>query len=203
LRASCPPRLYNPIRRRLAKNKREESHDVSGILAKVAAGLKRAEKRLNSWPLKAEGFQAIGPGMKRTYRRGLRALRKARADPSTENLHDLRKRSKEHLYQVRLLEGLWDGRLRRHEKRVQHMEEMLGSRQNLAVLKTKILEQPESLGKPSIAKPGDVEKLLGVLDEMEEDLASSALKLGARVYENPSGRWEKDVKRLWGDWANS
>jgi CHAD domain-containing protein len=196
LRASCPPRLYSPIRRRLLENKREKSLDAAGILAKVAAGLKRAEARLKSWPLHKEGFPAIGPGMKRTYRRGLRALRKARTEPSPENLHELRRRSKEHLYQLRLLAGLWDGKLHRHEKRVQHLEEMLGARQNLTVLKTKILEQPESLGKPA-----DVEKFLKVLDEMETDLTVGALKTGAQVYGNPSGRWEKRVKRLWDDWV--
>jgi CHAD domain-containing protein len=196
LRASCPPRLYNPIRRRLLENKREKSLDAAGILAKVAAGLKRAETRLKSWPLHEEGFPAIGPGMKRTYRRGFRALRKARTEPSPENLHELRRRSKEHLYQLRLLEGLWDGKLHRHEKRVRHLEELLGAHQNLAVLKTKILEQPVGLGKPA-----DVEKFLKVLDEMETDLTVSALKTGARVYGNPSGRWEKRVQRLWNNWV--
>jgi CHAD domain-containing protein len=196
LRANCPPRLYNPIRRRLLENKREKLHDATRILATVSDGLKRAETRLKSWPLHGEGFEAIGPGLKRTYRRGFQALRKAQAEPSPENLHDLRKRSKEHLYQLRLLEGLWDRKLIRQEKRVRHLEEMLGSRQNLAVLKTKILEEPEGLGKAA-----DVEKFLKVVDDMEADLAASALKLASRVYERPSGKWGKRVKKLWGDWV--
>lgn len=196
LRASCPPRLYTPIRRRLSENKREKAQDATEILAKVAAGLKRAEARLKSWRLEEEGFHAIGPGLKRTYRGGLRALHKAQQDPSPENLHDLRKRSKEHLFQVRLLQGLWDSKLKRHEKLVGRLEEMLGSRQNLTVLKTKILENPEGLGKPE-----DVEKFLKVVDEMEKDLTDRALKLAARVYDDRSGTWEKRVKQLWGVWV--
>ena len=196
LRASCPKRLYGPVRRRLAGNKQTLSHDVAGAITAVATGLKRAETRLKQWRVQGEGFQAIAPGLKRTYRQGLRALQEAETDPAPDNLHELRRRAKEHLYQLRLLEGVWDAKLRRHEAKVRRLEEMLGSHHNLAVLKTKILEQPAEAG---TAK--DLEAFLAVLDEMEQDLAEGALKLGARVYKDSSADVTKHVKRLWQNWT--
>jgi len=186
LRGQCSPRLYGAIRRRLLGDRRAMSGDVSGTMATVAAGLKRAEKRLKSWQIEGEGFGAIAPGLEQTYRNGWRALRTARRDPTPENLHELRKRTKEHLFQLRLLEVLWDGKLQRHEARVKRLDEILGSHQNLAVLRTKILEQPE-----------DVEKFLSVVDRIESGLAKEALELGEQVYEEPASRITKRVKHLW------
>jgi CHAD domain-containing protein len=197
LRPSCPKRLYGPIRHRLSGAIREVSPDVDRILARVALGLKRAEMRLKAWPLEGEGFSAVGPGFQLTYRRGLRALRAAQTDPSSENLHELRKRAKEHLFQVRLLRELWDDKLRRHEASARRLEETLGSHQNLAVLKTKILERPKGVGNPE-----DVESFLAVLDRTEGDLAEKALRLGERVYRERPAQWEKRVKRLWNRWAD-
>jgi CHAD domain-containing protein len=193
-RELCPEGLYRAIRRRLAVRKREieKPQDLARVVGHVTAGLKKAEKRLPTWQLPGEGFDLIAPGLQRTYRRGFRALQAAQEDPSPDRLHTLRKRAKEHLYQLRLLQGLWDTRLRRHEARVRRLEEALGTRQNLAVLKTKILEQPGDLGNRD-----DLEKFLSALDERENKLTRGALKLAGRVYKARAERMTK----LWKRWA--
>ena len=199
MRERCPHLVHSAIRRRLVQGKREleQKEDVSATLRKVVTGLKRSEAKLKSWPLEGNGFEAVAPGLQKTYKRGLQALRTVQAEPSADNLHRLRRRAKEHLYQVRLLEGLWDGKLRRHESKVSKLEEILGSHQNLVVMKMKILEIP---GRKAAA--AEVNKFLEALEQREKDLAARAIKLGARVYNESPARVKKTAKQLWKHWAD-
>jgi hypothetical protein len=63
-------------------------------VAEVLGELRRARARVGDWQLEPEGVDALAPGFKRIYRRGRRAYRAACQEPSTENLHELRKRAK-------------------------------------------------------------------------------------------------------------
>jgi CHAD domain-containing protein len=192
LRPHCPKHLYAPLRRRLVGNKRQTSRDIDLVMTKLASGLKRSTPRLKSWPMEDHGFKTIAPGWKQTYRRGARALGAAEEDASPENLHRLRKRTKEHFFQLRLLEGLWDAKLRSHKAKAERLEEMLGSHHNLVVLKTTILQQPAV----------NAEEFLTVLDKLEKDLARKALKLAARVYAQPTSRITQRVKQRWERWTD-
>jgi CHAD domain-containing protein len=192
LRPQCPARLYAPLHRRLARNKHQTLRDIDLVMTKLASGLKRSTHGLKSWRMEDRGFQTIATGWKQTYRRGARAVRAAEKDASPENLHRLRKRTKEHFFQLRLLKGLWDGKLRSHKAKVERLEEMLGSHHNLVVLKTAILQQPAV----------NAEEFLRVLDKMEKDLARKALKLAAMVYAEPTSRITQRVEQRWERWTD-
>jgi hypothetical protein len=69
----------------------------------VLSELRDASARVPDWPLEREGFGALAPGFKRIYRRGRRAYRAARREPSTENLHELRKRTKDPWYAAQIV----------------------------------------------------------------------------------------------------
>lgn len=58
----------------------------------------RARERVESWTVPGAGFEAMAPGLCRTYPRGRRAMTAARQQPSTANLHEWRKRAKYHWY---------------------------------------------------------------------------------------------------------
>jgi CHAD domain-containing protein len=192
LRPACPEKLYALLRRRLMEKKRETLRHINPVIAKLAAGLRKSTTRLKFWPMEDEGFRTIEPGWKRTYRMGARAMQEAEKEPSPENLHNLRKRTKEHYFQLRLLEGLWDRKLRRHKAKAQRLEEMLGAHRNLVVLKATILEEAA----------GNVAGFLAVLDKKEKDLAAKVLKLGVRVYSERASRMMRRVKQRWEHWTD-
>jgi CHAD domain-containing protein len=179
------------VRRNLVASKRklEKAANVRCVLAGVASGLERAEGRLKRWPLTGEGFPVISEGLRVTYREGEKALRRAQRRPSTESLHDLRKCVKAHLYQIRLLEGLWDRELRLDERRLTKMETALGDHHNLAVLKTKILGS------------NGVDDFLGFVDKRSSQLARRALGLGILIYRKSPGKITKRLGKLWQEWA--
>ena len=186
---TCPKKAVAGIRRHLMAKKRdlEKKEDVSRVFALVEQALKRAQRRVRKLNPAGEGFSAIGPGLRRTFKKGEQALSMAQTEPSTENLHDLRKRVKEQLYQVRLLEGLWDGKLRRHEKRLSKLEGILGRHHNVSVLCSKIT-QPRT---------PQVQAFLKCAGDFEADLAKRAMKLAKRVYDKPAGDFAGLFEKLW------
>src|SRR5919109_412156 len=76
-------------------------------LEEVAAAREDARDRVDDWPLEHDGFEALEGGLRRIYRRGRRALRAVEDEPTTEILHEWRKREKDLWYHLTLLHDSW------------------------------------------------------------------------------------------------
>ncbi len=96
------------LRRTLQRRGRETiaRSDVQIIAEGGIIGLREVKRHVASWTLD-DGFEAIAPGLKKSYRRGRKALMLVHAEPTAEHFHGLRKRVKDRWYQVRVLEGIW------------------------------------------------------------------------------------------------
>ena len=120
--------------------------EEQGAAGKVAAAVEDARRRLKRLSMNEKGWSAFGRGLKQTYGRGLDAFATATEDPTTENLHEWRKRVKDFWHQLqlfrqarpRVLEGLAD--------QVHHLADLLGDDHNLAVLRQLIADQPREFG---------------------------------------------------------
>ena len=110
-----------------------EEGGVGKALQLASAVMARAEGRVKSWRIPAEGDAAIRPGLEKTYRRGRKALSRARGRFQGDLGHALRKRVKDLWYDVRLLEGPWL-RAAKLSKRLSELETLLGNVHNLAML---------------------------------------------------------------------
>jgi hypothetical protein len=108
------------IRRRLItrKTQAEKQSNIGEVLSNMAAALERSAARLSAWPLSKDGFPAIAPGLEATFRRGQKAMARARKHPRPENYHEWR-----------------------------NLEAALGEDHNLVVLHDKVLAEPEFYGK--------------------------------------------------------
>ena len=85
-------------------NVRPAAHPVSARqLSGIETALKRAMTRAREWRPDAEGWDSIATGLRSTYRRGRRALRDARKDRATEDLHEWRKQTKYLWHQLQIL----------------------------------------------------------------------------------------------------
>jgi CHAD domain-containing protein len=103
--------------------------------AKVAtAMLKEARGRVADWPLEHDGFEALEDGLRRTYRRGRRDWRAAASDPSTENLHEWRKRAKDLWYHCTILRESWKPVMSALADEAHELSDRLGDDHDLAVL---------------------------------------------------------------------
>jgi CHAD domain-containing protein len=171
------------IRRRLVARKAEveKQDNIGETLAGAAEALRQSEARAAAWPLSNDGFPAIAAGLEATFRRGQKAMARARKHPRPENDHEWRKRVKEHWYHVRLLESAWDGAMPAYERRLKDLETFLGEGHNLVVLR----ERPEAR---------QISRLIG---EYREELRRDALALGERIYTGKPAHFTKRVRDAW------
>src|SRR5882724_1355823 len=133
------------IRQALVRRKHRadrEAH-VDEALSRVADTLQAVETRVKAWPLETDGFEAIRPGLKNTFRQARRALAFARKHRAPEDFHEWRKSLKDHWYHVRLLENLWTDVMVGYEKSLKDVETWLGDDHNLVVLGEALLSDPE------------------------------------------------------------
>jgi CHAD domain-containing protein len=188
------------IRRRLMtrKTQAEKQLNIGEVLSNMAAALGRSSARLSAWGLSNDGFAAIAPGFEATFRRGQKAMARARKHSRPENYHEWRKRAKEHWYHIRLLAGLWDDDMESYEKRLKDLEAALGEDHNLVVLQEKVMGEPGFYGK----KP-EIRVFEDLVGKYHEKLRDDASDLGKRIYDEKAGRLTRRVERLWDDWQSN
>ena len=163
-------------------------------LARAAERLTAARDVLGSGSL--GGRRAMLEGLERTYRRGRRALRTARRDPSAEALHAWRKQAKYGWYHVTLLRDAAPSVLTPLEDRFDELCEGLGDEHDLAVLRGTVLAAPEEFGG---AGSRDVVELI---DAVRADLRDRCIRLGVRLYAETPAAHGRRMRRLWATWAD-
>jgi CHAD domain-containing protein len=186
-----------PVRTGLEQEKRDiEQHFTrSKTIGHAASALRSAAKRLRRWPLQQDGFKAIAPGLKRTYRAGRRALKLARREGEPVLYHDLRKRVKDHWYQIRLLESVWTGVMQAHEASLKELQEWLGEDHNLTVLREKLQQDQERFGGQD-----HVRAFLAVAGELQTELREKSVSLAERVYAEKPRIFVDNLGALWEAW---
>ena len=196
-KSSLQTNTLDSIRHGLDKSKHETelNLDVEKVVERAIATLEGAKKRVRTWPLNADGFQAIAPGLKITFRRGRKIMATAYKDPRPENYHQWRKRVKDLWYQVRLIENLWAGVVQAHEASLKQLETWLGEDHNLVVLREKLESKPEDYGDDK-----DVRLFLTLAGEYQKELRENAMSLGRRIYEEKPRQFTKNIGKLWDAW---
>jgi CHAD domain-containing protein len=155
-----------PVRQRLEAHRLRTTGGGRRKAANAAKGmLKEARARVDDWPLDGDGFDALEDGLRRTYRRGRRDWRAVQADPSTENLHEWRKRVKDLWYHHSLLQGIWKPVMSALADEAHELSDRLGDDHDLTLL----------LG-------FGAEELEAVIAERRHELQHEALEYGARLY---------------------
>lgn len=174
-----------------------EAHEVERRVADVRGRLREGAGRTACWDLGAEGWEAIGPGVAKSYGRGLRRLEEARERPDTEVLHQWRKRAKYHRHHVRLIAQMWPDAMEARRRVAQELTDVLGADHDLAVLRDLLRDEQELLG-----SPGDREVLVGVLDARRERLRDAAMPLGRRLFAEPADGLADRLGTYWEVWRD-
>jgi CHAD domain-containing protein len=123
------------------------------------------------------GADALVPGFVRSYGRGRDAFEEALDDPSTESLHEWRKRVKDHWYHCRLLRDLWRPVLGARIAELDDLTDLLGDDHDLAELRTDLHADPDRFGGEVV-----VATTTALLDRRRATLQRDAIGLGMRVY---------------------
>jgi CHAD domain-containing protein len=165
----------------------------SDLTGDVAEELKAARVRIAQWRLRHGGWKAVKGGLRRSYRRGRKAFKRAQEDPSTEALHEWRKRAKDYWYHLRLLQPVAPRTMKGHAKDAHLLSDLLGDDHDLALLRERLLEAEPVL-------PVDVEAVIVLLDHRREQLQAQAKLLGDRLYVEKPKAFRRRIRAYWKAW---
>lgn len=152
----------------------------------AAAALEAVRARVQEWPLERCDRETLVVGLERSYRRGRRGLRPARAGDA-EQLHAWRKRVKDLWYQQRLLQDAWPAVLAAQAEEAHVLTEHLGDHHDLHVLREALLAAPDD--------PPQRDDVVALIDLRSAELLDDALRLGARVYAERPGAFTRRLRR--------
>ena len=179
LREDCPGEVpevaYVSLETRLLG--RANGSDPGRTLGDRVADLEAASRRVEEWPLRDLGWDDLVGQLEWSYRRGRRAMGAARREPGDERLHEWRKRTKDLLYQLQLLDAAWPSVLDAYVTQSHRLADLLGDDHDLAVLLA-------VLGDNGTAPPA-VEPIVRLVRRRRADLQARAWGLGIRLYAEP------------------
>jgi hypothetical protein len=141
---------------------------------RAAAQALRGARVRGDWPVLADGLAEV-------HRRGRRALRRARREPSAECLHEWRKQVKHSWHALELLEPVWPRPMRALAREAHRLADRLGEDHDLAGLRARLAAAAIDEPARSLA--------LAALDARRRELQQSAFRLGERLYAEPPRRF--------------
>ncbi|MFP4063861.1 MAG: CHAD domain-containing protein [Halochromatium sp.] len=202
-RDNIDPESLAPLRHRLEDHKARVATGAQALdeqLDRARTALVAARERVPAWELPSAardagddaGWSLIGPGLRKTYKRGRWAMQAAYAEPAVAAFHEWRKRAKYLRYQVRLLHASWPRVLNATHKETKYLGDLLGDDHDLAMLE-QVIEEAEEL-----SPTHDSEQiLLALAAQRSEQLRSAAYWLGSRLYAEKPKAFDRRMQCYW------
>jgi CHAD domain-containing protein len=175
-----PDDAFAPLRARLvteAKAAHDRLEDDEDALREVLDALASARARVETWPLDSQaGYDMLGPGFARIYRRGRRARQAAARDTNAETLHELRKRVKDLWHAAQIARPVAPKTMRKLARRASKLSDVIGDDHDLAVLSEAAAARADAMG-------DEERQLLQTLIERRRSrLQNEALVQARRLY---------------------
>lgn len=174
------------------KQNLEDAGRLEETLPRLADTIEKVSHRAKKLGVAADGFGAIATGLRDRFRRGRKAMFRARVHPAPENYHEWRKRVKDHWYHARLLEISWTEMMKPYADQLNILQEWLGDDHNLTVVRDVLLGELNFR-----EEDATMSKLLPVILQEQERLREQSFALGRRIYAEkarPVTRW---LESLW------
>jgi CHAD domain-containing protein len=180
---------FGVLRAALDKERTAANAKLSGETTtdEVVGDLRAARARTAAWPLGELELDELGPGLRRAYRRGRKAMRAADAEPGDEPLHELRKRVKDLWYMSELVRPAAPKRAKKLASRASDLSDVIGEDHDLAVLRETV---DRLRGRLSTA---EFDKLVDVIARRRAELQKPLRREARRLYRQKP---RKAVRRL-------
>jgi CHAD domain-containing protein len=190
---------FDALREQLEKENRAAHDDgsVERAMVDAAAGLAAGRGRIAGLPLDGDGWDLIGPGLHRTYRRGRKRLRAVEEEASVTNLHELRKRVKDLWYQARLIRDADKQMLGSLADHAHDLSDHLGDDHDLALLR-----ETAQRRRAAFSDPSQKRHLLEEIDQRRGELQFAAISLAERIYAEKPKRFAKRIEKRWEPWRD-
>jgi CHAD domain-containing protein len=190
------PRLsLSKIQAALRQNCRTEEQKLDETLDSAKQFLLGARLQLGTLKVRPNSWKALGPGLKKIYRRGRRALALAKRQPSPKNFHAWRKRVKDLSSQLRLVCPARPRKIKPRMDELDHLGDLLGDDHDLYML-------GQFVGKESMP-PREKRAVQQVIAERQKELRSDALESGCRFYTKKPTQFCRQAAKGWKRWRRN
>lgn len=188
------PRLLRKLQDALLKNRQTEEQKFGGSADSAKQFLFEAREQLAGVKVEPNQWKAVGPGLKKMYRRGRKAWAMAKRQPSPEHFHEWRKRVKDLSNQLRLLRQARPRKVKARMHELNRLADILGDDHDLFML-------GQFAGK-NLKAPREKMPFARVIATRQKELKSEALKLGASCYAQKPARFCFQVRKGWKNWKS-
>ncbi len=171
-----------------SKAVRDATEALAEAAHRIESGVANARR---AW-IDGPAWSSIGPGVKKTYRRGRKALKHARKHREADDFHEWRKRCKYSWYHLRLLGSSAPWILGPLAGGFHALSSTLGDAHDLHVLAERLQADPDRYGTADA-----VEHVLPVANALRKRFEQRALRSGSILYAEPPDAF---VERLGGYW---
>jgi CHAD domain-containing protein len=165
-----------------------------------AAGQRKALLAINSlekdWSklrLKNGGWRHIGRGVERSYRRARQGFRGLDDDAADEKIHEWRKRAKDLLYHVRLLQPIKPKKMGKLEKLLDDLSDWLGYDHDLIILAAFLNEDRD-------LSDADRSQILTQVKKHRKEHLTAACHIAELVFQEKPADFTRKLKRWWDRW---
>jgi CHAD domain-containing protein len=188
---------FAPIRRRLTLQQRQTIRhiDIGRRLEEFREAMVAARGRVRRWRLSDDRFDALEPGITKSYKGARRAMTSASKEMSAEAVHEWRKRVKDHWYHTRLLTPIWRKQMKTSGVVARDLGELLGQHHDLDVFQERLIEG-------ELVDAADLEVLIGLAKRRQEALADEAFVMGARLLAEPPKNLTRRWRSYWQTWRS-
>jgi CHAD domain-containing protein len=180
------------LRRRLISRKQESMEGArrNGVWKDIDRDLRALRRRVNDWRPTHRRFGALASGLRRTLRRGRKALAHAKKRRRAGDFHEWRKQVKALWYELRLIAAC-SPEIGRDVTALHRAETALGDDHNIAVLCRRLWQD---------ASLNERERLQRAADRLQRALRRKAIADTAQIYRRSAGEYVRRVKRVWLAW---
>jgi CHAD domain-containing protein len=182
----------------LAEAQSDDDSETRRLAAQAAAEIAAGRAAMERWSLAKSGWGLLGPGLKRSYKRGRDRFGDLLSDPSPESVHEWRKRVKDLWYHLRLLRNSWPEVLGAMTDQAHELSDLLGDHHDLSVLAQDLESRPELAG-------GSQESaaITGLIEARQEELLERAVPIGERLYADRPTVFVERLHAYWRAWRSA
>ncbi len=196
------PMGFNALRERLEGERdalvsaqSDDDSETRRLAALAAAEIAAGRAGVERWSHAKSGWKLLGPGLRRSYKRGRDRFGEVLSDPSPENVHEWRKRVKDLWYHLRLLRDSWPEVLGPVTDQAHKLSDLLGDHHDLCVLAQDLENRPDLAGDSR-----ESAAVAGLIEARQEELLEAAVPIGERLYADPPRAFAERLHAYWRAW---
>ncbi len=163
----------------------------SDLRKKVSMKLSKARSDLEQWPLQKLTSACLADGLLQIYKKVRRIYQNVYADPSPENLHEWRKRTKDFWYALQLLEDFRSGCMDKQCRRTKKLSDCLGQDHDFYFIGENLRADPSA--RPRI----NLRRLERQLSKERCILQRKSFRLADKIFsDKPRSFRKRQIKKL-------